>query len=1259
MYKLTAINFFSMNKRLLYLLGTTLVLFVVAQVMSWWVSRPGLPYYAEKISEYLQQQEDKVQRYFEEEDLFIQLHQQHRRNYQALPEEYFSLLQQMAGEEFVIYLLRSDSIIAWNHNQVRLPPKWLPSQLHAEGPIFASSRNGFFSLYYKDIPLPLDTLTLLAAVPIKRVFPLESPYLASGFTADLLIPAAIELSSGEGMPVKNSQGQVFCFIKSDQRLMDPVRQIWVLGCFALAFLLLGFSFNKVAIIIGKKYHFLYGLAIVLLTALGIRHAILRLLFAKASIWNLFTGDLALDHWNKSLIDLIISSILLFWSTTFFHREFVRFYPTPIRRWGRWLIASGAFLLIIGALTLTNFQFKHLILHAGLAFDFHTIFNLDSSSFVAICCLLLLLIAVFLFSHRLMLLVFALDLSRTERMRIALVSLLLSLPVFYTLQLSFHPIVLCLTSLIFIFCLELFIESNVSSLTWLVFWLFLCAAYAAILLYKYKLDKDLETQLDYAIALANPSDSIAEPQIALLGKEVAQDTSLAGRLSRSRADSIFPPRAWRALIDQKLVEKNYLFNNYKYDFFVYRPSGEVAYFKEPHAKDIWKLYQDSSSYLPTGFNNLHLIPSYDEVSNYLYVDTLPNAGSAGPLLYILSFTFQEPTPSKVYTELLLDAPYKGLRELRNYDYVVFQGRRTVFFNGSPTEQLLIQAQKLQPHSSGTSFTSTRSDIYYKGDHNLSVVIGKSVGGYTKPWSLFSYLFALFILMVLVIALFDFWFPSLPPGLGFRLRGRQSLRNRIQLAVIALVLGSFLIIGLVTVTFFSRSSDTYHSSRLNRKVNTIQQDIQRDLAKFPRNWPADYNLEGLVVSTSNIHNMDINYFDLNGRLLSSSTRFIFDRNIVAPLMNPIALKALKQPTVTSVYIDEEIGGLAYRSAYVPLRNGQSEIVAYLGLPYYSEGRNLRTDLYDFMGTLLNVYVLLLLVAGVIAIVVANSVTNPIAKIGEKLSRFELGQSEPLEWKNKDEIGQLIAEYNQMIRKLEESTAKLKQSEREGAWREMAKQVAHEIKNPLTPMKLSIQHLMRVQQTQPERAAEMMDKVAGNLIEQIENLSRIASEFSNFAKMPRADRQILLLNEVINSVYQIFRETPNDSALLYIDLPTQAIKVFADKGQIIQVLNNLIKNAIQAIPDDRQGKITLKLVPKGDIAYIVVEDNGCGIPEAMIEKVFSPNFTTKTSGMGLGLAISKNIIDATGGQIYFKTTAGEGTTFFIELPIYHEQGTADPRN
>ncbi|MBX2877449.1 MAG: hypothetical protein KTR30_35335, partial [Saprospiraceae bacterium] len=673
-----------MNKRLLYLLGTTLALFIIAQFLSWWVSRPGLPHYAEKIGEYLQLQESKLQRYFQNEDFFLDLRGGPNRKYHTIQPESFALLQEMAKEEFAVYLFEGDSIIAWNHNSIRVPDKWRPSQLHAAGPIFASSRSGFFSLYYKDIVRSQDTLTLLAAIPIKKVFPLESPYLSSGFTADLLMPAAIELSSGEGVPVKSSQGQVFCFLKSERQLIDPVRQIWVLTAFGFAFLLLSFSFNKVAIIIGKKYHFLYGLAIVLLTALGIRHAILRLLFGQESIWNLFTANLALESWNKSLIDLLISSLLLFWSASFFHREYVSFYRRPTEAWKRWILAGGGYLLILTALTLTNFQFKFLILHSGLQFDFQTIFNLDVSSFAAICSLLLILISLFIFSHRIMLSVLSLKLNRKETASIVLASILISLPILSSLYLSFHPVMLCLIGLIFILGLELFIESNVSSLTWLVFWLFLCAGYAMVLLYKYEIDKNYNTQRDYAEILADPSDQMAEPQMVQLGQALSQDTALMNHIRKQALDTLFEHLEWQKIIDKRIIEKNYLFNNYQYSFHVFSNAKKRPPLSATHPSDIFDLHQDKRASLSTRFPKLHLVPSYDNVANYFYADTLYLAPDSVATTTVLSFQFKKPTPSKVYTELLLDAPYKGLKELSTYDYEVFQGRRSVFSNGTPAE-----------------------------------------------------------------------------------------------------------------------------------------------------------------------------------------------------------------------------------------------------------------------------------------------------------------------------------------------------------------------------------------------------------------------------------------------------------------------------------------------------------------------------------------------------------------------------------------------
>jgi len=305
---------------------------------------------------------------------------------------------------------------------------------------------------------------------------------------------------------------------------------------------------------------------------------------------------------------------------------------------------------------------------------------------------------------------------------------------------------------------------------------------------------------------------------------------------------------------------------------------------------------------------------------------------------------------------------------------------------------------------------------------------------------------------------------------------------------------------------------------------------------------------------------------------------------------------------------------------------------------------------MGMLLNVYVFLLLIAGSIAILIANSITKPLSKIGEKLKQFKLGgKNEPLEWNSKDELGALIEDYNRMIQKLKDSAVMLAKSEREGAWREMAKQVAHEIKNPLTPMKLSIQYLQRAHQSgrNPEDLGDLITRVTHTLIEQIDNLAAIATEFSTFAKMPQAQNQQISLNQLVGSVYELFRQRGGETSVS-IQMIEKNLNVIADKNHLLRVLNNLIKNAIQAIPEDRHGIISIELKKEDNNAVIIVTDNGTGISEEKRDKVFVPNFTTKSSGTGLGLAMSKNIIESFYGSIYFETEVNVGTSFFVKLPI-----------
>jgi nitrogen fixation/metabolism regulation signal transduction histidine kinase len=295
-----------------------------------------------------------------------------------------------------------------------------------------------------------------------------------------------------------------------------------------------------------------------------------------------------------------------------------------------------------------------------------------------------------------------------------------------------------------------------------------------------------------------------------------------------------------------------------------------------------------------------------------------------------------------------------------------------------------------------------------------------------------------------------------------------------------------------------------------------------------------------------------------------------------------------------------------------------------------------------------VLLFLVSIIVAIFIANQITRPLVLIQENLRKIELGKrNEPLHYGRDDEIGSLVREYNKKVDELAASAELLARSERESAWREMARQIAHEIKNPLTPMKLNIQHLQRMRGNR-EAYEQLIKKVTDTLIEQIDNLSNIATEFSNFAKMPPARNQVFKLASQINRVMELFDAHENINISFHAN-GLEYLEVNADRDQLTRALINLVKNGIQSIPEDQEGEIVIDLSRHEHMAVIAIRDNGEGIPAELQDKLFSPSFTTKTSGMGLGLAIVKNIVENFSGHVSFETREGIGSTFSIEIPVW----------
>jgi two-component system, NtrC family, nitrogen regulation sensor histidine kinase NtrY len=325
-----------------------------------------------------------------------------------------------------------------------------------------------------------------------------------------------------------------------------------------------------------------------------------------------------------------------------------------------------------------------------------------------------------------------------------------------------------------------------------------------------------------------------------------------------------------------------------------------------------------------------------------------------------------------------------------------------------------------------------------------------------------------------------------------------------------------------------------------------------------------------------------------------------------------------------------------------------MAFLNLPYFTKQNILRNDITTLVVAILNIYVLLVLLTIAMAVIISDQITRPLKLIQKKFSEIKLGKkNEQIHYQGKDEIAGLVDEYNRMVKELAKSVEMLARSERESAWREMAKQIAHEIKNPLTPMKLSVQHLWRSWKDNREDFDEYLERVTQTLIEQIDNLSFIASEFSNFAKMPKAINEEINLVDAIKSIIQLFENT-EDVEFLF-DYESKMLPVYADKEQLSRVFINLIKNAIQSIPENRKGRIGINAVLTAGMVRVSIADNGKGIPDELHSKLFTPSFTTKSSGMGLGLTIVKNIIESFDGHITFKTKVNHGTTFLIELPFH----------
>ncbi|MBL4654398.1 MAG: HAMP domain-containing histidine kinase, partial [Bacteroidia bacterium] len=710
----------------------------------------------------------------------------------------------------------------------------------------------------------------------------------------------------------------------------------------------------------------------------------------------------------------------------------------------------------------------------------------------------------------------------------------------------------------------------------------------------------------------------------------------------------------AVVDPDIdVEKfrNYLrgsyfggyFNRYSFELFLFDSIGDPV-FGDPSFS--LRKFENTILYETDTVLNEHLHHLFDASGKIKYSLKIPlveGNQQLGHLFIEAKSKLFQGKPS--FNDVLLSGniPYKKI--LENYSYAIYKYCKLAYQHGEYSYSVLPNDVYSEPGSFQILSSNGFSHLVYNVNDNTLIAISKKDIPYWKIlFTTFSYLFTLYSVLVLIFYLPRIFKPLIQHQSKFYL----AFTERIQLTVLTIMVGLLFVIGLVTILNIYEEYNSYHEQRLKRKTKAIYAGFEYETGFDQKGKVVGSNqLSSLLKKLSSIHSLDINLFNHKGELINASQSKIYENGIITPQMNPVVLYELRDNQESYHVAQEKVGNLNYLSAYLPIRDELNEVVAYLNMPYFRNEDDLKKDISAFLITLINVYAFLFVIIGFVSLIITRQVVAPLIIIGQKFKETKLGKSnEPIEWTRNDEIGELVKEYNKMVYKLEESAQLLAKSERESAWREMAKQIAHEIKNPLTPMKLSVQHMQRSWDDKSPEIDKKFKKFTNTLIQQIDNLTTIATAFSSFAKMPTPQNKKINVEEILQSAMGLYSETANIQ-MNYENINVTEPLIFGDKEQVLRVFNNLLNNAVQAIPDEIDGKVDIQLRSENGQVIVQIKDDGVGIKEDQKEKIFVPNFTTKSSGTGLGLSMVKNIVENAGGKVWFESKEREGAIFYVSFP------------
>lgn len=760
-------------------------------------------------------------------------------------------------------------------------------------------------------------------------------------------------------------------------------------------------------------------------------------------------------------------------------------------------------------------------------------------------------------------------------------------------------------LVYLILSDLYYDIGAKNITWLILWLVVISGFLSILLFGFDYQKDLNQKQLLLSSYYHPFDQQMFSEIMNL-HELQNDNLISKIKTHPRLGVISANDLIESTfgsVDDLVIE---LTGNTQNNTSIYTQNG------------LAEVMPDTKQY-----RNIDKNWRFDPVNNqYIAYNTFINGND----------TIYHETAYKKYIA----------NDDSNIPITITRNGKILRNDLKLSEEKILEIQS----NVANSIVSERSIIIKHSPYSDTLLISeKPILSILKPITLFSFFFCLLTILIIVIMILNSAMKFLPDFLPLQFTSETSLSTRIQIIIVGMVIFSFIAIASITSIYLQNQIAKNRDTEIQNRIITVTNNMYWHLRDTDNTEKAPYILENIRQELETIHKSKIKLFDTSGKNVRQGSE---------ELMPYLAYYYFKQYNSSNAFTITNNG---HESSYIPIIKNGRRPVMYASL---DQSKNIDSQLgvIDYLGTLLNVYVFLFLIAGAVALAIAKSITEPLETLATRMTQIKLNRkNNPVNWKADDEIGKLIKNYNVMIHELEDSAKLIARTERDVAWKEMARNVAHEIKNPLTPMKLSIQYLERAVGQDPSQALPLVRRISNTLIEQIDNLAEIASAFSNFGKMPQATNEKVVLNEVVETNHDLFRK--RDDMDIRLSETIEDLVVFADKNHLVSILNNIVKNAIQAIPNDRKGIIEIALYKENDNAVIRVTDNGVGISEDEKKKIFTPNFTTKSSGSGLGLAISANMVEAFNGSLYFDSTENVGSKFYISIPLMKQFSIRSDKN